>query len=167
MKTNYSANFLTDIQLAHISLKNDLFIINWQMQSYYEEIIEGNTSIGIHVIFHNNMPVASAILELQENWLSVFVKESYRQQKYGQKVVSEILTKYSKKTTEVYGMEGCEASEQFYNSCGIAYFANGVFPMKDNEIELYMNDDIAFETIKQRRINEYWEKKIHSERVYA
>lgn len=158
---------LTEAELARIALENKLFIVDWQMQAYCKEIIEGIPNIGIHVIFHENNPIASCVISLQENWLSVFVRKDYRYQGYGKTLIQETLKKYNKKFTEVYGMEGIEGSETFYNSCGVAYFANGVFPIKGTEIELYMNDEIAFETIKQRRIDEYWEKKKHSERIYV
>lgn len=146
---------LSIFQLATLALENNLFVEDWQMKKLYEEIKEGNENLGIHLIFINNLPVASCVINLEEGSLNVFVQENYRGNKYGQKVIIETITKYQRTIYDVYGVEGIEGSKKFYNSCGIAYFETGYFTMNLDELQLFMMNQLDISTIRKKRIKEY------------
>ena len=141
-------------ELAELAIQNKLFVEDWQMKKYYEDIKNGDENLGIHLIFDNNYPVASCVINLEEGSLNVFVNKAYRGKKYGQQVVFETMEKYNRTVNDVYGVEGIEGSKQFYNSCGIAYFKTGYFNMSLEELQLVMINQLDINTIRKKRIKE-------------
>lgn len=147
----------TEEELAKIAISNRLYVNGWQMRLEYEYIIHGEKDIGIDILFIDNIPVATCIIKLKDDFINVFVRKKYRKKQYGQKIVAQTLKKYNKGINEVYGSLGTEASEKFYNSCGIAYFKNNFSISLEERIEL-VNKQISMKTIREKRIKKYLEK---------
>lgn len=144
-------------QLATICLEHCFFVVGWQMEDLYNSIIEGNENLGIDVLYIEQNPVASCIINLEENSLNVFVKNDQRKKGYGQKVVAKKLTKYHINSYETYGSQGIEGSEEFYKSCGAAFIKEGYFSMRMEEVSLLISNKITIKEIRQKRIQEFFE----------
>ena len=63
-----------DYKLAVLASKHKLFVTDWQMESLYDYIYEGDLHLGIHLIIENDIPVASCVIDKEEGILNVFVK---------------------------------------------------------------------------------------------
>jgi GNAT superfamily N-acetyltransferase len=150
---------IPEYKLAALAGQHKLFVRDWQMESLYDYIYEGDHHLGIHLIIENEIPVASCVVDKDEGILNVFVKEEYRSKKYGQRVVEETLTKYNLDKSEVYGSEGVEGSEKFYNSCGIAYFKTGYLSMTREESKMYIENMLTMKDIRKKRVEDYWKDK--------
>lgn len=147
---------LNENELAKLALEHNLYVEGWQMKNLYLTMDQGG--LGIHVLVEEQ-PIAACVVYLDDGMINVFVKEQYRGKGYGKKVVEQTLNKYKITVDDVYGCAGAEHSEQFYNSCDIAYFADGCFSMKKEEIPLLIQGQLNMTDVKARRIFEYKQEK--------
>lgn len=155
---------LNENQLAQLALEHNLYVEGWQMKNLYLTMDKGG--LGIHILVENE-PIAACVFYVDDGMMNVFVKENYRGKGYGKKVVQETLKKYQLTVDEVYGCAGADISEQFYNSCDIAYFADGCFGMTKEEVPLLLEGKITMVDVRNRRISEYKQKKLHNKNECA
>lgn len=150
---------LNENELAQLALEHNLFVEGWQMKNLYLTMDKGG--LGIHVLVEDE-PVAACVFYLDDGMMNVFVKEEHRGKGYGKKVVYQTLEKYKLTVDEVYGCSGVDISEQFYNSCDIAYFADGCFGMKKEEVPLLLEGKITMTDVRNRRISEYKQERLNN-----
>lgn len=150
---------LNENDLAKLALEHNLYVEGWQMKNLYLTMDQGGLGICVLV---EKLPVAACVVYLNDGMINVFVKEQYRGKGYGKKVVAQTLEKYKITVDDVYGCAGADISEQFYNSCDIAYFADGCFGMKQEEIPLLVDGKLTMTDVKARRIFEYKQNRLNA-----
>jgi GNAT superfamily N-acetyltransferase len=144
-----------DKELAKLCLDEKLYVNGWEMKNCYRYILEDWKNIGIYVIFENNKPIASAVVDFVDNIMSCYVKPNYRKKGYGKMAIQGLLAKYDLDVTKVYGTDGIKNSDKFYKSIGIAFFHNdSVNNLSTLDFELLKKgktvQEIRYEKIKNQ-----------------
>lgn len=146
-------NNKTQQELAQIALDNHLFVDNWRMKDYYDEIVQfGHKSRHtVTVMYDNENPIAAATLSIGDKSINIFVNPYKRGKNIGVQLIEQLLSENNLTKEDIHAYVGIPGSEDFFRKAGIACFADTI-PLTKKETDSFINFEISYDELIKLKI---------------